>query len=84
MTPLVVVLAFQEPGRRPVSIASVNAPELVERVAKMALAEAQQCVEDLAESNPTMARLRAAEFERLRASLEILLPGLDLRPAQVV
>jgi hypothetical protein len=78
---LTIILAFQEPGRRPVSIASINDdpddPELLQRLARVALKQAEERVTDLLRSNPTMAKLQAAELSRLRTSLEILVPGFD-------
>jgi hypothetical protein len=81
MDGLVIVLAFQEPGKRPVSIASVNDCDcdLLDLVAQMALKEAVDRVADLAESNPIMAKLQAAELERLRTALALLLPGFQSR-----
>jgi hypothetical protein len=82
---LTIILAFQEPGRRPVSIGSVDEePELLHLVARAALKQAQERVAELVHSNPTMAKLQAAELDRLRASLEILVPGFDSLPASHV
>jgi hypothetical protein len=82
MDALIIILAFQEPGRRPVSIGSVDDdPELLHLVARAALRRAEGRVAELVHSNPTMAKLQAAELDRLRTSLDILVPGFDSQRA---
>jgi hypothetical protein len=71
-----LIIAFQAPGRKPVSVAIVDDPELLNMVAQFAIQQAEQRVTAAAKSDPVMARLQAAEVQRLRTALGILVPGI--------
>jgi gentisate 1,2-dioxygenase len=69
-----IVIVYQEPGKRPLSVVSVENRELLEQAAHLALQVAERRV-SMAE-NPVIARLEAAEAQRLRTALNILVPGM--------
>ena len=69
-----LIIVFQEPGKRPLSVATINDPALLQQAARIALQEAEQRVATA--ENPVIARLQKAEVQRLRTALEILVPGL--------
>jgi hypothetical protein len=72
-----LTITYQGPGKRPLSVATIDDPDLLRAAARVALDQAEQRVALLAKSDPVMARLQAAEVERLRAALEILVPDLS-------
>ena len=68
-----LIIAYQEPGKPPLSVATINDKELLQLAAHVALDEAERRVSTA--ENSVIARLQAAEVERLRAVLEVLVPG---------
>ena len=79
-----LIIAFSSPGQKPLSVATVDDPELLRRAASVAILAAEQRVAALATSDPVRARLQDAEVQRLRTALEILVPGLAESPASVM
>jgi hypothetical protein len=77
-----LIIAFEEPGRKPVSVAVIHDRDLLHQAALVALAEAEREAAAAAE-NPTLAALRAADVARLRTVLHILIPGLAQTAASV-
>lgn len=73
-----LMIVFEEPGRKPLSVASVRNAELLHHVAVVALQEAEQEAAAVTRENPTLGKLRAAEVVRLRTTLEILIPNFHL------
>jgi hypothetical protein len=71
-----LIIAFNSPGKRPLSIATIEDPELLLSAARLAIRQAEERVASFAESDPVMALLQAAEVSRLRTALEVLVPGL--------
>ena len=69
-----LIIVFQEPGKRPLSVATISDPTLLREAARIAIQEAKRRV--AAAENPVIARLQEAEVQRLRTALEILVPGL--------
>ncbi|HEV8041706.1 MAG TPA: hypothetical protein VGP62_22710, partial [Bryobacteraceae bacterium] len=50
-------------------------PELLRTAARLAIQQAEERAASVAESDPIMALLQAAEAQRLRTALEVLVPG---------
>jgi hypothetical protein len=71
-----LIIAFSSPGRKPVSVATIDDPELLFAAARLAIREAEECRAITAESDPVLGLLQAAEVERLRVALSVLVPGL--------
>jgi hypothetical protein len=74
-----LIIAFEPPGGRPVSVATLANPHLLRLAGFLAIAAAERWAAELVGADPTMARLQAAEVERLRTALELLIPGLTER-----
>jgi hypothetical protein len=72
-----LVIAYQIPGQPAQSVVTVNDPHLLRAAARVAFEEAQQKADRLAAEDPVLGRLQAAEVSRLRAALDILVPGFD-------
>jgi hypothetical protein len=70
-----LIIAFSSPGKKPLSVATVDDPKLLHRAAQLAIRQAEQRLAQIAESDPMMALLQSAEVRRLRTVLEILAPG---------
>jgi len=79
-----LIIAFSSPGQKPLSVATVDDPELLRTAASIAILEAEQRVVAMAKSDPVRARLQDAEVQRLRTALEILVPGLAKSPHGVM
>ena len=77
-----LIIAFTSPGKKPLSVATVEDPELLRSAARLAIRQAEDRAS--AESDPVMALLQAAEVGRLRTALEVLVPGLVELPARVM
>jgi hypothetical protein len=74
-----LTITYQPPGQRPLSVATVEDEGLLRQAAVLALAQAEGRAAAIAAEDPIMGQLQAAEVERLRATLAILIPGfLDL------
>jgi hypothetical protein len=71
-----LIIAFSSPGKKPFSVATVEDPELLLTTARLAIRQAEERAASLAESDPVLALLQAAEVDRLRTALEVLVPGL--------
>lgn len=71
-----LIIAFSSPGKKPFSVATVEDPELLLTTARLAIRQAEERAASLAESDPVLALLQAAEVHRLRTALEVLVPGL--------
>jgi len=72
-----LIIAYQILGQPAQSVVTVNDPHLLRAAACVALEEAQQKADNLAAEDPVLGRLQAAEVARLRAALQILVPGFD-------
>jgi hypothetical protein len=59
------------------SVATVEDQSLLRQVAHRALQQAEQRAAAVAAEDPIMGLLQAAEVQRLRATLSILIPGFD-------
>ena len=59
----------------PLSIATVANEELLRRAAQIALLEAEEFAESVAEDDPILGLLQAEETRHLKATLELLIPG---------
>lgn len=79
-----LVICYAEPGGKPLSVATVEDPDLLLRAARLAIRQAEQRAALAAKSSPLMGRLQAAELARVRAALELLVPGLAASPAGLV
>jgi hypothetical protein len=73
----VLMIAFRENNERPKSVAILEDPELLLQAALLALEQAEQRAAEAARSNPLIGKIQSAEVERLRATLEILVPGFQ-------
>ena len=71
-----LIIAFEEPGSKPLSVAVVRDADLLHRAAMVAIEQAEREAAEIAKANPTLGKLRAADVTRLRAALEVLIPGL--------
>ena len=72
-----LIIAFNSPGRKPLSVATVEDPELLRMAARLAIRQAKEHAADIAGSDAVMALLQLAEVERLRTALEVLVPGFE-------
>jgi len=79
-----LIIAFEEPGRKPLSVASVHDQELLRQAATVALEEAEREAAAVARESPTLGKLRAAEVVRLRTTLATLIPSLRVCPARAM
>jgi hypothetical protein len=70
-----LTITYQPPGQRPLSVATVQDEGLLRQTAILALAQAEQHAAEIGAEDPIMGRLHAAEVERLRTTLAILIPG---------
>ena len=70
-----LIIAFISPGRNPLSVATIEDAELLNAAARLAIRQAEERAVCIAESDPVMALLQAAEVRRLRTALEVLVPG---------
>jgi hypothetical protein len=71
-----LIIAFEAPGKQPLSVATIHDPQLLRQAAFCALVEAEHRAEALVGTNPILARLQAAELQRLLSALQILVPDL--------
>jgi hypothetical protein len=71
------MIVFSSPGRKPVSVAVVDDPELLRVAARLAIQQADDQVISIGDLDPVLALLQAAEAVRLRTVLEIVVPGLS-------
>lgn len=72
-----LIIAFSSPGKSPLSVATIDDPELLRTAARVAIQQAQERLANIAESDPVMAVLQEAEVVRLRTALEVLVPELN-------
>lgn len=73
-----LIIAFEESGGKPLSVAVVHDVELLHRAALLALGHAEREASEVAIKNPMLGKLRAAEVVRLRTTLKALIPALSL------
>jgi hypothetical protein len=71
-----LIIAFSSPGKKPLSVATVEDPTLLRLAARLAIRQARERAVNIAESDPVLALLQTAEVQRLRTALEVLVPGL--------
>jgi hypothetical protein len=72
-----LIIAFSSPGKKPLSVATIEDPTLLRMGARLAIRQAENRAAASAESDPVMALLQAAEVCRLRTALELLAPGFE-------
>ena len=72
-----LTITYHAPGQRPLSVATVDDQALLRQVAHLALQQAEQRAAAIAREDPIMGLLQAAEVQRLRATLSIIIPGFD-------
>jgi hypothetical protein len=72
-----LTITYHAPGQRPLSVATVDDQALLRQVAHLALQQAEQRAAAVATEDPIMGLLQAAEVQRLRATLAIIIPGFD-------
>ncbi len=70
-----LTITYHAPGQRPLSVATVDDQALLRQVAHLALQQAEQRAAAVAAEDPIMGLLQAAEVQRLRATLSIIIPG---------
>jgi hypothetical protein len=75
-----LIIVFSSPGKKPLSVATVEDVELLQRAARLAIEQAEERAASAAGSDPVMALLQAAEVQRLRTALDLLVPGLAELP----
>jgi hypothetical protein len=75
-----LIIAFHAPGRKPVSVASINDSSLLKAAALIAIEQAEQRATDVSPEDPILGALQRVEVARLRASLSVLIPGLMAIP----
>jgi hypothetical protein len=75
-----LIIAFEEPGSKPLSVAVVHDQDLLHRAARVALDQAQREASEVARENPILGKLLSAEVVRLRVALTTLIPGIGLDP----
>jgi hypothetical protein len=76
-----LTITYQAPGQRPLSVATVDDQALLRQVAHLALQQAEQRATAVAAEDPIMGLLQAAEVQRLRATLSIIIPGFAGDPS---
>ena len=79
-----LVIAYQVPGQPAQSVVTVHDPDLLRAAARVAIQDAEQKAAELADEDPVLGRLQAAEVARLREALEILVPGFEATRASNV
>ena len=81
-----LTISYTVPGQRPLSVATVEDATLLRQAARLALQQAEQHAEAVSEEDPILGLLQAAETRRLRAALEVLIPGFagQFQPAAVM
>jgi hypothetical protein len=62
-----LIIAFEEPGSKPLSVAVVHDQDLLHRAARVALDQAQREASDVAKKNPILGKLRSAEVVSCRS-----------------
>jgi hypothetical protein len=72
-----LIIAFSSPGKKPLSVATIEDPTLLRVAARLAIRQAEHRAAANAGSDPVMALLQAAEISRLRTALELLAPGFE-------
>ena len=72
-----VMIVFNSPGQKPMSIATIEDAELLRWAAKLAIQEAEERAASASQLDPVMALLQAAEVVRLRTALDVLVPSTD-------
>ena len=75
-----LIIAYQAPGKAPLSVATIYDSELLRQAAFCAIEEAEQRAREFTGANPILARLQAAELDRLFAALRVLIPDLTDSP----
>ena len=70
-----ITITYTAPGQRPLSVATVEDEDLLRQAAHLALEQAERHAEAAASEDSVMGMLQRAEVRRLRAALEILVPG---------
>ncbi len=70
-----LTITYQAPGQRPLSVATVEDEGLLRQAAELAFQQAEQRAAAVAFEDPIMGMLQAAEVQRLRITLSILVPG---------
>ena len=69
-----LLITYTSKNGKPLSIATVDDPQLLLQAARIAIRQAEQRAKD---PDSVLAELKAAETERLRTALSIVAPGFD-------
>ena len=69
-----LLITYTSENGKPLSIATIDDPQLLLQAARIAFRNAKQQPKD---RDSVLAELRAAEIERLRTALSIVAPGFD-------
>jgi len=69
-----LLITYTAENGKPLSIATIDDPQLLLQAARVAIRQAEQRPKD---PDSVLAELRAAEIERLRTALSIVAPGFD-------
>jgi hypothetical protein len=72
-----LTITYQAPGQLPLSVVTVEDEGLLKQAGIVALRQAEQRAAEIATEDPVMGRLQAAEVERLRVTLAVLIPGFS-------
>ncbi len=73
-----LTITYQARGQRPLSVATIEDEGLLQQAAQIAIEQAEQHAAAVAAEDPVMGMLQAAEVQRLRAALSILVPGFSV------
>ena len=69
-----LLITYTSANGKPLSIASIDDPQLLQLAARVAIRQAEQRAND---PDSILAELKAAEISRLRTALSIVAPGFD-------
>lgn len=72
---IVLAIVLDNGENRPLSLATVRDPELVDAAAAAAIAESEQIAEELSLADPLLGQIQREETSKLRRVLGLLLPA---------
>jgi hypothetical protein len=76
-----VLVVYEPPGGRPLTVARVRDHRVLLDVAELAIMAAEHKAEELASADPVFGEVERAEAGRLRNVLNLLIPELRAREA---
>ena len=72
-----LTITYEGSDGQSLAVATVRNEDLLWQAARIALKEAEESVKTAAREDPLMGELQAAEAQRLRTTLAVLIPGFE-------